>query len=393
MLETVIELREKQSLKDSQLENNIFNLTFEEHFEFWMERTKQEFDCSAVFQCIKERNRFQELTGFTENELTSLLRRVQPFCPKELKRGPKCKLSWVDSCLLLLVYYRVYPNIETLAKDFKITTYVCITIIDRYRKVFHNALTQEWITNRSRPQKMNHPVFPFVGMNFDHTSFQIPKPFMDFESAKRFWDSKHRMYSLKKGVGISPVSGYAMFITSKVEGAVHDYEDFKSKYTPLIDYLRKRDDEKALFPIDVSIEWAISMDRGYIGDANDTIGIRRLFIKRNVASNEDRQYNKHLFEVHKIEHFFGRLKKLWKITNAVYRNDKSHFDVDIENCILLTNEDIRFRKLANDDHEFYLSSQKQLFDLNEQVTLKRKLQYKQYQNNKRMRSIQDMERM
>ena len=53
-----------------------------------------------------------------------------------------------------------------------------------------------------------------------------------------------------------------------------------------------------------------------------------------------------------MEHFFGRLKKKFKICR-LYRLCHSNFDEDIDNCILLTNLIIKEFELTEEDGEFY----------------------------------------
>ena len=43
-----------------------------------------------------------------------------------------------------------------------------------------------------------------------------------------------------------------------------------------------------------------------------------------------------------IECFFGRMQKIFTFTKRVYPFDHKNFDIDIDNCILLTNEHIRY---------------------------------------------------
>ena len=54
-----------------------------------------------------------------------------------------------------------------------------------------------------------------------------------------------------------------------------------------------------------------------------------------------------------IECFFGRMEKLWKITSSVYRFSHEYFDIDYDNCVLLTNEHIREHQLVDADAEYY----------------------------------------
>ena len=198
------------------------------------------------------------------------------------------------------------------------------------------------------------------------------------------------MYALKKGIAISPYYGYAIFINEKIEGATHDYEDLKNNYTSLVIYLKKTDSEREEISSDINTNWGITFDKGYQGDESDTIGLRKYVMKRIVKSDEDKEWNKNISKVHVIEQFFGRLKRLWKITSSIYRNDKQSFDIDIDNCILLTNEDIRFRKLVKEDYEYYLGLQIHFKQQTEENNKKRKTQYAVYRLNKKMRTLSSL---
>jgi len=48
------------------------------------------------------------------------------------------------------------------------------------------------------------------------------------------------------------------------------------------------------------------------------------------------------------------MKRLFKITDLPYRFDHEHFDEDIDNIILLTNEDIKANELTEEDYEYYV---------------------------------------
>ena len=53
-----------------------------------------------------------------------------------------------------------------------------------------------------------------------------------------------------------------------------------------------------------------------------------------------------------IECFFGRMQSIWRITAECYRNSHAVFDVDYDNCVLLTNEHIRLNRLNPSDEQF-----------------------------------------
>ena len=93
--------------------------------------------------------------------------------------------------------------------------------------------------------------------------------------------------------------------------------------------------------------WDVVMDMGYLGPARNTPGITRIIPKKN-AKGSDRQIH--------IERFFGRLKRSFDATAQVYRLDNTHFDTDIDSCILQTNELLRYYELNEEDRAYYLGS-------------------------------------
>lgn len=348
---------------------------------------------TVVFKNLRETSSemFMKMTNFAEHELVSLLGRLQPFCIEPPRKGRSVKLHWVDSCIIQLMYYKMYPNLTDFARDLKISTVVLKNSIDKYRDIFNQFLKSEWLQMNIRPTKNNHELLNFIGGCYDHSCFEIPKPMMSFSCAKRFWNQKFHMYALKKGVLVSPVTGYALFVSKSVEGAVHDYEDFKNTYHPLVTFLKKTEDEKSMFQNDANAHWAISMDKGYIGPEEDSPGIRKITFIKQPRTVDENLHNLHLSRVHNVEHFFGRLKKKWKITSSVYRNSKEYFDHDIDNCILLTNEDIRFRKLIQEDMEYFTATLLNQYHQFQTDTKKRKEQYEKYRNAKKARlSLADL---
>ena len=345
-----------------------------------------DIDTSTIFSELKSANSFVLFTNFSESELKSFLNRIKPYCIEPTKRGPKSKLNWVDSCLILLMYYKSYWELEKLEKFTKQSAHTITSVITRYRIIFNKFLNDEWLKTKRRPE-INHSNFPYVGINFDHTSIEIYKPYVEYNSAKRFFDSKNKIYAFKKGVGILPISGYAVFIFESIPGSVHDYQDLKDHYLEIVDYLRKTETERNNSSItDPHLSWYATFDKGYVGDeTKDTPGLRKLVPNKNPQSSEDYQRTRDIYANHHIERFFGRMKRLWKIVSSVYRNDKTSFDIDANNCILLTNEHIRFYHLLEDDKAFHQALLFSRVTNNTEKDRKRKAQQDRYMEAKKLR--------
>jgi len=78
---------------------------------------------------------------------------------------------------------------------------------------------------------------------------------------------------------------------------------------------------------------------------------------------------------------FGRLKGAWGVAAGVYRLHHSQFDLDIDNCILLTNELINKTPLQAEDQKFYLAGIEKHLELMEmKKEKKRKTREKSKEN-------------
>lgn len=180
-----------------------------------------------------------------------------------------------------------------------------------------------------------------------------------FDDGRRFFDSKNHFYGLKKEVAVSAAAPhYALFASKAYPGAVHDYVIHKKEYEKYVGYLLKSPIEKVDARLAGDIDnnsWSMIMDKGYIGPATDTPGLRRIMpAKGPNISAEQRRDNEEISRVRvHVECFFGRLKKMWAIATKRYKYDHSHFDDDIDLCILLTNESIEKTHLLPEESRYY----------------------------------------
>ncbi len=149
---------------------------------------------------------------------------------------------------------------------------------------------------------------------------------------------------------------YALFSGTGFVGSEHDYTELKRSYEKYKSYLQKTAQERHLIPRDSSeVSWAILCDSGYIGDVDNTPGLRKIaLLKRtSVVFASVRQEQRELARLRvPIECFFGRLQKLWSgegslqvrtqyfdiYTYCLCRWDHNQFDKDFDLCVLLTNE-------------------------------------------------------
>lgn len=134
---------------------------------------------------------------------------------------------------------------------------------------------------------------------------------------------------------------YCLFALEKEVGSVHDYQNLKSKYHPIAEYLLKTPEEMHHLQGDLrSRFWAAVLDRGYVGPAEDTPDLRRITPKKGRGLTE--QQILHNTEIDRfrcpVEQYFGRMLQSWAVPRGKYRWDHNHFQIDFENWCLLTNE-------------------------------------------------------
>lgn len=197
------------------------------------------------------------------------------------------------------------------------------------------------------------------------------------------------MYALKKEVAVmAHAPHYALFFSKAYPGSVHDYKIHKEIHGTYTNYLRKTPAEiRSLREVDGNNNrWAILLDRGYTGPAEDTPTIRRIAIAKEKAllTTEDVEKNQILAEIRvHVECFFGRMYQLFPFLSKPYPFSHKYFDMDIENIIMLTNEMIlATHPLAAEDREFYLQRLKERLSEKEQKEKKQKEQKTAYRKRK-----------
>jgi hypothetical protein len=129
--------------------------------------------------------------------------------------------------------------------------------------------------------------------------------------------------------------------------------------------------------------WAILLDRGYIGPAEDTPSIRRVTIAKDKQLNTTADLERNLvlceFRV-AAECFFGRMWQLFPFVHRPYPFSHKYFDQDMEIIMWLTNENIRAgHPLASRDREFYLQKLKERLaekEAREEAETKKKSEYR-----------------
>ncbi len=267
---------------------------------------------SKMFEFLKTKNFFVESTNFTEREIIGLFQDSQPKFTKLRTRGPSPLINNLDALILLLHWLKTGSDYGQVAVLSGYGEHVVRTAILRAKEALFEMLEERWWIQRRRPLPLERTPHPYIALICDSTSVEVFKPMRQFDEAKVFWDGKNKIYALKKEVCVmaSPPH-YALFSSAKFCGSEHDYSQFKKNFQKYSDYLVKSPAELRQLPREVSEpSWAILGDSAYIGDTQDTPGLRKVsLLKRSqVLFPSDRHEQQELARIRvPIECFFGRL--------------------------------------------------------------------------------------
>jgi hypothetical protein len=294
------------------------------------------------------------LTNFTGPEVISLCRQLEGTWNSKIHRGPKPSLSLGDHLVFYLAWLKAGNHIQYLSVMLKVKPATGQSAIERIREVIHDALKRKWSESRPRPKPLSGTILPHAALLIDSTTIQINTPLGDFEEKKVFWDGKNHIYGIKKEVAVqASTPHFALFTSSGAPGSRHDYETLKRGFEKYIPYLRKTAQEATAIANDADRSWSAIFDNGYQGPDSDTPGLRRIFIPRLTHVPSEQQYREQLSRLRvPVEQFFGRLNTLWGVARGKYQWSHRFFDIDIDNCIYLTNEHISKCQLTEVDAEF-----------------------------------------
>lgn len=314
-------------------------------------------------------------TGFTREEIWNFWCNLQPHMEAQRTRGPKPKISPMDSMLALLMMYKLNWTIGTLAAWMKVKEPTLRGALERIRGPFLEMLRIRWNPERFRPKPLSGN-FPFIGLIVDTTSMEVFRPRGRFEEAKIYFDGKNKIYALKKEVGVLAYPPYyALFFQKGRVGSQHDYSIFQGTHEGYAPFLKKTPREQVELGGDRDSRWAIVLDKAYVGPENDTPHVRRLFISKNPRTEAERARNRELSKIRvHIEAWFGRMKNLWKFARDVFSHDHRSFDEHFEIMALLTNENIQAMELGPEDRKYYRSYLKERRNSAEEKEAKRKRQ-------------------
>jgi hypothetical protein len=338
-------------------ENDYFQVLSEERNNLEEYRTPRVVEEAKFFQFYCRRNELKDITNFTEDELIGIYNMTEPYFHIHRGRGPARKINDMDALLSLLILYKSGLSIKALSHFLRVKFRALDTAISRARIALNEALSSKWLEKRGRPVPLADNQFSHVALLIDATTFPTYRPTGRFEETKHYWDGKNKLYGLKKEVAVSAVAPHvAVFISKGFVASIHDYEFFKKNCKVYETFLRKTPDERRQLTMDSqNSHWGVMVDKGYTGPPEDTPYVRRIFpVKGRYLRPQQVENNLRISRTRvKVEMFFGRLKKSWAITRQPYRFDHSHFDEDMNNCILLTNELVGITNLLGEDKQFY----------------------------------------
>ena len=341
-----------------------------------------------IWERLQRNNKWELYTNFTENQILQLYRCMVPHIHSNRRRGPLPKISYIDGIIIILTFYKTGLEFDKLAEFIGIKPTMLKNTIERLRLILYETLHEIWLANPTRPNPINGTNFPHIALLVDSTSIQVYRPKAPFQEAKIYWDGKNHIYALKKEVAvIASKPHYCLFLQKGVVGSRHDYEYLKTTYHSYIPYLQKTSEEFLLLQVDqMHQNWSALFDKGYIGPENDTPGLRRIIPKKNPSaySHQAENIEKNKIRV-PVECFFGRLQKLWKVFRGIYRWDHKNFDVDFDNCAMLTNEHIKCNNLEELDRRFMQQVfQKRKIEEEKKIE-KRKREQEKYKEKKKMK--------
>lgn len=309
-----------------------------------------------IMETLRERGSLETFTNFTEGQIQDLVQLLAPHLAKGKGRGPKPKSSLADSLICYLIWAKLANEYDVLAKTLGMKATRFEDNVNRTRVLLNQALKERWWSNRARPTVRAASRWPHGALLIDCHTTLCYRPKGRFEDAKTYWDGKNKCYGLKSEVAVSSTPPYhCLFVAPHRPGSVHDYQIHKSVYAHYLEYLLKLPEEAAALPADAGERfWSALLDKGYVGPQNDTPDLRRIVPFKAPATHLQQAFNEAQSRdrVH-VECFFGRLCNLWGVASGIYRWDHKHFDMDLENLCLLTNEKTQANQLAQLDYDFY----------------------------------------
>ena len=165
----------------------------------------------------------------------------------------------------------------------------------------------------------------------DCTVVQTKRPCLPFEEAKVWFSSKHSIYCLKKEVVVNAVTGTASFVESAYPGSIHDISILRKGASKLVRVLQGS---------------TLLADKGYRGGEAD-VGTLLVVTEHSPSSLRNGRVV--------VECYFGRLKSKYATLSRKWALDDQSFDTFFDLACCLTNADIMYNPLNNDERELHVN--------------------------------------
>lgn len=293
------------------------------------------FQGRDVFSMIREQKYLFWLnTGETPETFLQVVAEVAPALNMITRQGNlrrrvgRFKLDIVNRILLLYIWLRKYPHLDSLSLMFDVSPqtvsaliYQGIIVLWRY---FRSKVT--WPTNREWNEMRNKwQQFPNAVGCIDVTPHEILVP--STEPQRHFY-SGHRHFHLLNTQMICDNNGHIRFLQAGFLGSTHDAQSFR-----LMEPIRPG------MTLDIPIDVVFLADKGY-PDVPPLLTPFRQNQIRAMRNNRDkrkaRRFNRELSRKRvKIEHIFKNLKD-FRCVSSIWRQQRWLLPVVIELCAYLT---------------------------------------------------------
>ena len=150
---------------------------------------------SPFFDSLNEAKTISTMTNFNRAEIIDMYQRLQPHVAALRRRGPKPKISWLDSLVLLLVKYKSNCDYGVLAAAAKRKEPTMHDAIARIRPMLNKILRMRWWENTRRPRPLGDPQYIDIALLIDSTSIQVFRPHAPFAEGKIYFDGKNKIYA------------------------------------------------------------------------------------------------------------------------------------------------------------------------------------------------------
>ncbi len=293
------------------------------------------------------------LTNFFPCEILRFHAGCEEYFPKR-SRGRKPSIFTLDDLVLYLYKLKSNQPHLNICACFKVSKQSLTTAFNTVGPALYEGLKNFHTANLPRPKRLGG-FLQDLALAVDTTYFPIPLTHGEVGSSHDTWSEHYHVNCYKKQVAVEASAPHrAIFISPSVNGNVADRTILRQYYEQLVEYLKKTDQEKEYFPPGTPGTWSIVGDSAYIGNNAETPGVRCLAIPRTNMANsaiELQELNEAKLKRVVVERFFGRLKGLWGICRDRYKYAYESFNMNIDTCILLTNQHIELMNLDQHDQD------------------------------------------